>query len=68
MQKKIKNNKKVFRRISKNEISKASFENSFRMHPDKEINEQLQKIVDEINKAAYLKLKEALFKRNISLD
>ena len=68
MKKLIKNKKKIFRRITKNEISKASFESEFRMHPNDEINETLQKIVEEINQAAYLKFKAAIAKRNILLD
>lgn len=64
----FKNKKKTFRRITKNEISKASFESNFRMHPNDEINDALQKIVEEINEAAYLKYKAALAKRNILLD
>ena len=68
MKKLIKNNKKTFRRITKNDISKASFEREFRMHPNDEINEALQEIVKEINKTAYIKLKAALSERNILLD
>jgi ribosome maturation protein Sdo1 len=67
MQKQVKNIK-TFRRVTRNQLSKAAFENSFRMHPNDEINEALEKIVKEINEAAYIKFKEALAKRNIFLQ
>ena len=68
MQKEAKKHKKSFRRFTKNEISKEYFESNFRLHPDKKINEDLQKIVEENNHAVHERFKTELSKRNIFID